>query len=402
MKLLKNVARWVAANGARILVVGTLSLPLVATFWMSPGQSQEQRALAPPPAAPADWAGLLAWPAAADAWASDNFGWRRPMVVLYGRLRHDLFGRFPTNQAMLGREGRVFLSAHNKSGEGEPYTAIKLACGWEFHNARSLLDEMNAFARRFQARGIDARLLIVPSAPVVYSEQLPEWQAERCPASGAPAGLLLASPDLAPDARARIYFPLAEMRAIRDRVQLFPLTFFHWGGAGAAAVAAMTEQHFWSRGEDFGRPIPLVARTVHSDIHWLFPGIEHDSVDEEPDFSRTTITPCFGPDCFPELKPAMEKLRVVGRYVNSAAGLAGRLVLVTDSFGFAGAPPFARYHKEVVFVSTNALSQLSRDEMAGLRGLLFRPGSDDKVMFLYHDATVYSDRISSDLALLQP
>lgn len=394
--------RWLRANAAKILVVSMLALPLVATLLPGPSANHEQRPLAPAPAAPTSWPALLAWPAAADAWASDHFGGRSQMVVAYARLRHDVFGRFPTNQAMLGRDGRVFLSAHNKAGEGEPYNAIKLACGWQHDNPLGLVLQVNAFARLFRARGIDARLLIVPSAPVVYSEQLLPWQAERCAPEGAPANLMLNSPRLDPEARAHTYFPLAEMRAMRQGVRVFPLTFFHWGGAGAAAVAALTEQYFWRRGDDFGQPIPLVARRKPSDIHWLFPGIEHDSIDDEPDFTGTTITACYGPDCFPELKPIMEKLAVVGRYTNRAPHLAGRLVVVSDSFGFAGAPAFARYHREVVFVSTNALSRLSRDEVAALRNLLLRPGSGDQVLFLYHDATVYSDRIATDLGMLRP
>jgi hypothetical protein len=253
-----------------------------------------------------------------------------------------------------------------------------------------------------RARGVDARLLIVPSAPIVYSEQLQPWQAERCQPGAAPGNLVLSSPGLDPAARERIYFPLAEMRAIRTHARVFPLTFFHWSGEGAQAVAAFTEEHFWHRGKDFGTPIPLVAHSRPSDIQWLFPGIEHDSVADEPDFARTTITPCFGPDCFPELKPVMGKIDVLGRLTNNAPGLARRLVLVTDSFGYAGAPEFARYYSEVVYISTNMLARLSPDEVAQLRRWLFRPGSGDEVLFLYHDASVYSDRILDDLKLLKP
>jgi hypothetical protein len=77
-------------------------------------------------------------------------------------------------------------------------------------------------------------------------------------------------------------------------------------------------------------------------------------------------------------------------------------VLVTDSFGYAGAPEFARYYSEVVYISTNMLARLSPDEVAQLRRWLFRPGSGDEVLFLYHDASVYSDRILDDLKLLKP
>jgi hypothetical protein len=395
----RHAASWLAANAAKILIVSTLAVPLAATLLSGSTQSEEQRALAPAPPKPVDWKSLLAWPSAADAWVNDHFGGRARMVALYARLRHDVFGRFPTNQVMLGREGRVFLAAHNKA---TPYNAISLSCGWDFHNEAGLVAEFDWFARLFRARGVDARLLIVPSAPIVYSEQLQPWQAERCQPGAAPATRVLSAPGLEPAVRERIYFPLAEMRAIRTHARVIPLTFFHWSGQGAQAVAALTEEHFWHRGKDFGAPIPLVAQRRPSDIQWLFPGIEHDSIADEPDFSHTTITPCFGPACFPELKPALDKIDVLGRFTNSAPGLAKRLVLVTDSYGLAGAPLFARYYSEVVYMSTNMLARLSPDDVARLRPWLFRPGSGDEVLFLYHDASAYSDRLRDDLKLLKP
>jgi hypothetical protein len=401
MRMFRRVARLLQAHAAKIVIVAFLALPLLATVLSPLAASGEQRDLAPAPGAPASWHEALAWPAAADEWSNDHFGWRNEMVALYARLRHDLFGRFPTNQVMAGRGGRIFLAAHNQRGRGEPYTAL-IACGWQFKDGPHIISDFNHFARVFRASGIDAKLLVVPSGPVVYSEQLQEWQAERCRPEAVPANTMLRSPVLQPDARRRIYFPLAEMRAMRDRVEFFPKTFFHWGGSGAQAGAALAEDHFWRRGPDFGKPIPLVAQRRPSDIQFLFPGIEHDSVADEPDFRGTTITPCFGPGCFGDLKPVMEKLAVVGRLTNSAPGLGPRLVLVTDSFGYAGAPPYARYHREVVYVSSNSLARLNDDELGQLRSLLFRPGSADQILFLYHDATVYFGRVGTDLALLRP
>ena len=316
-------------------------------------------------------------------------------------LRHDLFDRFPTNQVIAGREGRIFLAAHNDRGQGAPYTAL-IACGWQFHEGPRVVEEFNAFSDVFKARGIPAKLLIVPSGPVVYSDQLQPWQSERCKPDAVPLRGLLAAPDLHPQARERIYFPLSEMWALRDQVEFFPKTYFHWGASGAAAVAAMAERHFYGRGDEVGKPIPLVAKVRPSDVAYLFEGITHDSLADEPDFAGTTITPCFGAACFPQQQAMMDKLAVVGRYVNSAPGLGPRLVILSDSFGYAGAPMFARYHREVVYVSTNALARLDAQEVEQLRQLMFVPGSDDEVLFLYHDATVLFLRVGTDLNMLFP
>lgn len=387
---------------AKIVIVGLMAVPLAATFLGAPAASGEQRKLAAAPAAPTSVREALALPAALDPWINDHFGWRIRMVEAYTRLRHDLFGRFPTNQVIGGRDGRIFLAAHNRAGEGEPYTAIALACGWHYKDVPRIAEEANRFSRLFDAAGIDAKLLIVPSAPIVYLEQLPAWQTERCTAAGAPAYKMLAYPGLDARARERIWFPLNEMRAIRGRDAMFPLTFFHWSGAGPQAVAGMTQERFWKRPASGGTPIPLVYKRLPSDVHFLFPGIEHDSVAGEPDFTGTTITSCYGPDCFPGMKSIMEKLVVAGRFTNTAPGLAPRLVMITDSFGYAGAPWFSRYYSEVVYLSTNGLAQATPEEVAQLRALLFRPGSGDEVLYLYHDATVYSNRVASDLGTLRP
>jgi hypothetical protein len=53
-------------------------------------------------------------------------------------------------------------------------------------------------------------------------------------------------------------------------------------------------------------------------------------------------------------------------------------------------------------MSTNMLARLSPDDVARLRPWLFRPGSGDEVLFLYHDASAYSDRLRDDLKLLKP
>ncbi|MCC2954123.1 hypothetical protein LK542_00670 [Massilia sp. IC2-477] len=382
-------------HAAKLVITGLLALPLVATFAWPSLDSVEQRALAAAPSVPHSWSDARAWPAAAEAWVNDHFGWRSQMVAFNARLYHDLFGRFPTNQMMMGREGRIFLAAHNDRGRGEPYTAL-VACGWKFRREPEIVQQINGFIATFKAQGIAARLLIVPSGPVVYSEQMQPWQAERCRPDAVPLRRILASPALAPEARELVYFPLSEMRAMRDRVEFFPKTFFHWNASGAAAVAGLAEQRFWGRGANT-TPIPLVQRMSPSDVGWLFPGIQHDSMTDDPNFGGTTISPCRGADCFPEAKTAMEKLGDVGRFLNSAPGLGPRLVVLADSFGNAGAPMFSRYHREVVYVSTNNMARLDPAEMAQLRKLLFVPGSGDEVLFLYHDATVLSDRIEYDL-----
>lgn len=203
-------------HGAKLLLVGVLSLPLLATVLTGPVASSENRALAAPLKLPSNWREALALPAAVDGWINDHFGWRAQMIAAYTSLRYHVFGRFPTHQVIAGQGGRVFLAAHSASGS--PNTAIALACGWNFQELPRIAADVNRLVRTFKAKGIDAKLLIVPSSPVVYAEQLPRWMAARCPADGVPGVALMASPLLDADTRKAVLFPLAALRAGRDDV----------------------------------------------------------------------------------------------------------------------------------------------------------------------------------------
>ncbi|MEW6760681.1 MAG: hypothetical protein AB1437_07635 [Pseudomonadota bacterium] len=400
MGVIRQAGSLLRAHAAKLVLTGFLALPMVAAVLWPVDASIEQRQLAPAPNRPHSLEEVLAWPAQAEAWTNDHFGWRPQMVTSFSRLRFELFDRFPTQQVMAGQEGRLFLVSHND--RKDRYNAL-VACGWQFNRFERVLADLNRFEQTFRERGIPAKLLVVPSGPVVYSEELQPWAAERCRPENVPMARLLASPRLKPEARALVYHPLAEMRAQRDRIMFFPKNYFHWAGAGAAAVAGMTERHFWGRDESFAPPIPMVAKEQPSEIRFMFPGIERVSMVEDAEFSATSITQCHGPDCFPEhLRPMLAKLVVMGRYLNKAPGLGPRLVVIADSFGHVGAPMFSRYHREVLFVSSNMLDRLDEKEREQLRELLFVPGSDDEILFLYHDATLLSNRIKTDLDMLFP
>lgn len=387
-------------HGAKIVLVALLAAPLAATFTGGPAVNTENRALAGAPGKPHDWASFVALPPAVDAWIADHVGWRTQMIELYTQLRYRLFRRFATHQVVAGRDGRIFLGSHNPLGDAN--SAIAMACGWDFRVPERIAFEATDFMRHFDEKGLDVRLLVVPSGPIVHAEQLPAWMAARCAPEGAPAYKILASPSLPPRVKERMLFPLAGMRAIRSRVAPFPLTFFHWSGAGPRLVAGMTQEAFWQRPAAGGTPIPLIEQRENSDIHWLFPGIELPSVAGEPDFTKTAIRACTTPECFPGMEDTMRKMVIFGRYTNGAPGLRPRLVLVTDSFGERGAPWFARYYSEVVYVSTNSLKILTKQDIERLRALLYRPGMGDEILYLYHDATVYSGRIGYDLHMLSP
>ena len=72
---------------------------------------KEGRKLAPPPAAPADFAGWSKLPGEVDAYLKDRFGLRHAMINLHKDLTHPVLLKVNT-AALIGRDGRMFYEGN--------------------------------------------------------------------------------------------------------------------------------------------------------------------------------------------------------------------------------------------------------------------------------------------------
>lgn len=387
-----------SAPASKVLLVALLALP--ALYVPEPAGEGENRKLAPVPTQPSNVAELLAYPAGIDAWINDHFGLRDQLVRLNTRLRYRLFGELPGVQAIKGKDGRVFLSAYQPTAK--PYSGILAVCGYQSaYLVPEMVRQINRLTEITTERGINARLLVVPSAPAVQKAQLPDWLAALCVNDQLPMNLALASGQLTPQARERLYFPLAEMQSAAAKVDLFPRTFFHWGGAGPRLVTDLLVPQFAATPGLQGTPAVSASQQHPSDIRHLFPGIRLYSSLDVLDEAASGIEACRGPACFAEMTPVFSKFGEVGHYRNPKAPL-GRLVLISDSFGPPSWPWFARFYKEVVAVNINGIDSLDEADRAKVRAFLFQGGTDDQVLVMYHDATVYAERIKHDFSMLMP
>jgi hypothetical protein len=388
-----------AKNLARIVTVMLLAAPALMSF-VGPRQvSGENRTLAPLPARPASWEALLKYPAQLDLWINDHFGFRDTLVALNNRIRHTLFHQFPTIQVIEGRNGRIFLSAHAITQE--PYSAILLSCGYRFTRGDAIVDQLNRFSSALHGAGVKARLMIAPSAPVLYRDELPEWLERQCPPGADPISRVIAAPGLQPAARSMVYYPLEAMLQMKRDVDVIPKTWFHWAGAGPRLVARTSVAELWHRDPREGIPIPVEKKPLPSDISHLFPGIALPSEVETADFPAAGIEQCLGARCFPEMPAIMEKLGDVSRYRNKRLP-SGRLVLFSDSFGYHIAGWYSSYYREVIHISTNSLERLDRAEIEQLRQAFLHRGQQDDVLFLYHDVSILFGRLAKDVQMLFP
>ena len=383
-------------RAVHLIVIALLAVPALATLRNTGHMDSEQRRLAGLPLLPRSLPAAMAYPAQLEAWVNDHFGGRQRLVEWNNRARYTLFREFPTIQVIGGKNGRIFLSAHQKSDV--PYSAIASALGSGVE-AGPIVEQLNAFVALAESQGINARVLVVPSSPAVHADDLPDWVRAQYQQARLPMQQVLASPRLGAHARDVVYFPIVEMREAAGQFDVFPKTWFHWSGAGPRLVAARAMAHWWGQDAASSAPLKTTLMTAPSDLEPLFPGVKLASQVDAVDFGASGGEACVGPSCFDALRPLMETLHQMSVYRNPNAARA-RLVLITDSFGLPAAPWYARYYREVIHFSTNGIDRIDEARLAQLRQLLFRPHAGDDVLFLYHDVTVHAGRFALDARLL--
>lgn len=396
-----TLAQQLKGNAAKIILVALFAIPAIRAASTTDQSATENRRLAAFPAAPSSWQETLKYPAKLDTWINDHFGYRDRFLKLNNRVRHALFEQFPTAQVIAGRDDRIFLSTHE--AHYAPYAAIHLTCGYRFGEHGKIAEQINAWHAAFKASGIDARLLIAPSSPALYVEELPGWLAAQCRSAVPPIAEILKAERLPQPVRSSVYYPLEELRAAGGGAALVPKTWFHLTGAGSRLLAEKSVARFSDANANSGAGPALKTRmeTQPSDLSHLFPGVRLASEVEAIDFAASEVTECAGGKCYPEMQEAMEKLGDVSRYRNTRAA-KGSLIILSDSFGRYSAPWFSRYYRDVMHVSTNAADRLSASEMKQLREWLLEQGKRGEVLFLYHDAGVLAGRVGMDLKKIFP
>jgi hypothetical protein len=386
-------------HSAKIILISLLAAPAILSFSGKEQAATENRKLAAFPAKPRSWDAALKYPAQLDVWINDHFGFRNALVKLNNKVRYALFDQFPTAQVIAGKDGRIFLSTHE--AHYAPYAAINITCGYQFNEYDKIALQLNQLHAAFRKSGIDVKLLIAPSSPIVYAEELPDWLATRCMSSIHPFDEITKANRLEPSVRSAIYYPLEEMRAMKPHAMALPKTWFHWAGEGAQLVAQRSAEHFWNVKADDTKPLVTRVERLPSDLSHLFPGVKLASPVTTIDFAASGVEECSGGHCFPEAQDIMDKLGDVSRYRNEKAP-RGKLILVTDSFGRYIAGWYSRYYRDVMHISTNAVDRLSEAEMTRLRQLLLEQGRVGDVLFLYHDAGVLAGRAGIDLKKIAP
>lgn len=376
---------WFSKNGAKCAAIALLMIPTVLPHFLVTRIVNENRTLAPRPKLPTNWAQFLTLPAQTDAWIKDHFGFRTELVEANNRLRFEVFREFPSIRMTAGENGRVFVTAHATAAP--PFSAVTEICDVNQGTLKEFGAYLNVLFGSFEKMGHTPKLIIVPSAPVVQSADLPQWLRSRCSSNDTPMAELLKSEYINNKVKAAIWYPLEQMRARNQGTEVFPRTWFHWTGPGLEYIAQDSMKNLFPS-------MPIVAprlatrTTVQpSDVSQMFPGIDLPSKVTEPDYGASKIQSCYGTTCFPEFKEFAEPLYDASRFHNPAAP-DRRLLILSDSFGSYISGWYSRYYRTVEQVATNNVKMLKQEQVKVLGDFVFREPANTDILFIFHDGSL--------------
>jgi hypothetical protein len=361
-----------------LLVLTLLALPGVAALsGLNPDPaSGENRVLAPAPDWPRSWQALSKAPGQADAWMRDHFAFRSAMVRANSQLRFALFHETPTRQTLFGHDGRLFLTAHDAD---HPYSLIKTICGVGV-SAADITTAAEGIETLLRAAGPNAIFVAVPTAPTLYTSDLPDWLRRQCQTEPTAEQVVERT------ASARAIYPVAALRAAMTSGPVIPRYNFHWSGRGARAVAAMVAKQVM--GLKHAVDIPAIEQMADSDLARMVPGLTLQDTVMLPDTAAAGIDFCYArPECLPGLGDITAVVDDYSRTVSPRAG-PGRLLLISDSYGSFIAPWLGAYFGEVRHISSNNFDRLSPAQRVRLMQSLFTDYRPDRIIFLYHDGAI--------------
>ncbi len=274
-------------------------------------------------------------------------------------LHYRLTGFVPP-PIVVGQHGRLFLGNHDGSPPG---SLIADVCGSrvgpaDIDRSVTLLHAILAAGR---ATGLPFRVLVVPTAPRLYPEDLPPGTPCTDPAADRVVAAL--------DDPAVIY-PVAAMQAMKPHFDVLPRHHFHWAGEGPLRVAEQVAD-----GLGLHRTVTLGLRSDNraSDLNGFYPGLGlHDRIGT-PDLRTAGVAQCDGARCRPPLPSALVAFARPG---------TGRILVIADSFGDEMAGDFSEYAAQVWLLRMN----IALETPPILLTPLLHRFAPDAVIVAYHDA----------------
>jgi hypothetical protein len=345
------VSRLLFLFAAAVMVLA----PAAAQLTFGSTGDDDNRPMRAAPGAPASIEDLIQWPRGFEAYLADHFGLRRYLIRADVFLRWNLFGESTTPLLLPGRNGRIFRAG------GEPrYRSVLSTCGaygednWRASISGSLAEAL----RKAAAKLPDTKVLVIPSAPALYAQDLPEW-VERACRDRVPARPRRDRAPSPPTCAGGCSMRPRRFPRCPPSVPLIPKMNFHWAGRGARLfMQALAERELGLRPK--ARAV-WTEREVPVELAFAFGRWFMHRV-ERPDWKASGIEQCTGAsECFRD--PAFAAVDFPqGTWRLKRTNGPERLLIVGDSFAAAAGSVLIDYFDEVVALNLYEFTRAPDDK----------------------------------------
>jgi hypothetical protein len=364
--------------GFLLAVAAILLTPLLVQLVGGSASQSENRRLAGPPSFPRAET-LAQWPRQVDAYLDDHFGLRPQMVGIAARLRWNLLQSSPNPVIVRGR-GRTYFSE-----DEVPFQTLLSTCGalWAEPQLAQFSRDLTKGLERLRDLLPAARVLVVPTAAVLYPEQLPRWMGRVCAGRIPLAEELLNR--LPGGLRQGIAYPRDLTATLPDATPLVPLNNFHWQGAGIHAFLgqfAERELHLTRHAS------PIWAdQVMESDLAVYVPGVKLSNRVRIADWTEAGVRGCTEAACtgtapLEGVALPSEMLRL------QRPGSGGRMLVVGDSFVAGAADALIGFASDVITLNLNNLPHLPPDEQRLLWERITAVWRPDRVLMVVNDGNL--------------
>ncbi len=186
----------------------------------------EKRAPSTNPQLPKTLADLYSYPKNFENFYNDNFGFRKTLISLNGKIMDNIFNQSPAERALIGKEGWLFFDNHNSLADVE---------GRIFYDQKTLENGVKALIENWQnlkKSNIDYIFVVAADKSAIYAEFLPDYIKAKAGNRRLDQFLVMLK-KLSPD------FPIIDLRKTivqakeKESQEVYHKTDTHWNRIGA-------------------------------------------------------------------------------------------------------------------------------------------------------------------------
>lgn len=358
-----------------------LTLPLVKHIVTDDKtKSGENRVLAQKPTLPKTYSDVGQFITFFDDYLEDQFGFRKNFISGANKTRYWLFNEITSKQITVGKNKFIFFNSHSAK---YPNSMIKSVCGITRGSDKHInhtVDSVSRFIKYTQQFGISVNLSVIPTKSRIYPENLPRLERNWCLSKKTTwrDRLIQKLNSVHP-----VYYPLKKMIALKEHIQVYLPSYFHYKGELPYTLAKSLMKELWNISPDF--VVKPTKKTTQSDLRTYFKGLHFYNDTVIYDFKKHGVKSCSGKRCLIGLNKYYKK-GVSHTYINPKNSNQLSLVILSDSFG----PPIAKYFsmgfRKVICIN---IFNLEENEKKNFYQWILTTVQPTHLLYLIHDGGTF-------------